>query len=315
MQRTVIPYDLVDDFVPELLREPDLNLQHLAARSPGQVDGFQDIVGDSHAIRFAVGRAQRAALRDVPVLILGESGTGKELFAQAIHQASHRRDGPFEAINCAAMPRELLESELFGHDRGAFTGANKARVGAFKRTNGGTIFLDEIGECDPAMQAKLLRVLQPPRGKGPCHREFHPVGSEKPVTSDVRLIAATNRNLIQEVKANRFREDLFYRLAVITLQLPPLRERKRDIPLITEALLKQINQEFRQQEKGEPGYQDKSLSASAMEFVQRHAWPGNVRQLYNGLVQAAVMAEGEVIERHDIVAAVGDTDAEAAVAP
>jgi DNA-binding NtrC family response regulator len=313
LHRTEIPFDLIDDFVPELLRDPDLNLQHLAARSPEQVDGFKGIVGDSQVIRIATGRAQRAALRDVPVLILGESGTGKEMFARAIHKASHRRGGPFEAINCAAMPRELLESELFGHEKGAFTGANKARVGAFTRADGGTLFLDEIGDCDPAMQAKLLRVLQPPPETGPCHREFYPVGAEKKLTSDVRVIAATNRDLVQEAKANRFREDLFYRLAIITLRLPPLRERKKDMPVIAETLLKQINQEFQKQEKSEPGYRDKSLSASAMAFVLKHGWPGNVRQLYNALLQAAVMAEGDVIERRDLIAAAGDMDADGAV--
>jgi len=302
LQRTEIPFDLIDDFLPELLRDPDLNLQHLAARSPGQMDGFKDIVGDSQAIRVAVGRAQRAALRDVPVLILGESGTGKEMFARAIHQASHRRNGPFEAINCAALPRELLESELFGHEKGAFTGAIAKRVGAFTRANGGTLFLDEIGDCDSAMQAKLLRVLQPPPGTGPCHRAFNQVGAAKTVTSDVRVIAATNRGLVQDVKANRFREDLYYRLAVITLRLPPLRERKPDLPLLAEALLKQINQEFERQELG---YRHKRISATGMDFVKRYPWPGNVRQLYNALLQAAVMAEGDTLDRQDLVAGIG----------
>ncbi len=313
LSRTDIPFDLVDDFVPELLRDPDLNLQHLAAKNPGEVEGFKSIVGESQAIRIAVGRAQRAALRDVPVLILGESGTGKEMFARAIHKASHRRDGPFEAINCAAIPRELLESELFGHEKGAFTGAVSKRTGAFTRADGGTLFLDEVGECDPVMQTKLLRVLQPPPDKGPCHREFLPLGASKQLSSDVRIVAATNLDLVQEVKANRFREDLFYRLAVISLRLPPLRERKRDIPLLAEALLGRINQEFRQQDRGEPGYKDKSVSDSATAFVKQYPWPGNVRQLYNALVQAAVMAEGEVIERRDLVAAVGELDGDPAI--
>jgi DNA-binding NtrC family response regulator len=306
LQPTAIPYDLIDDFVPELLRDPDLNLQHLAAKNPGEVAGFEQIVGESQAIRLAVGRAQRAALRDVPVLILGESGTGKEMFARAIHAASHRRDGPFEAINCAAIPRELLESELFGHVKGGFTGAHKDRAGAFSRAHGGTLFLDEVGECDPLMQTKLLRVLQPPPSQGPCHREFTPVGAAKPVVSDVRVVAATNRALIREVKEQRFREDLYYRLTVITLRLPPLRERKRDIPLVAGALLQQVNRDFAREE---PGYNDKFISASAMELVKRHDWPGNVRQLYNALLQAAVMAEGQVIEPRDIAAALGDMDA------
>jgi transcriptional regulator with PAS, ATPase and Fis domain len=299
---TTVPYDLVDDFVPELLRNPDLNLQHLAAKNPRDVAGFEDIVGESQAIRLAVGRAQRGARRDVPVLLLGESGTGKEMFARAIHAASHRKSKAFEAINCAAIPRELLESELFGHMKGGFTGADRDRDGAFMRANGGTLFLDEVGECDPLLQTKLLRILQPPPRAGPCHREFYPVGGSKLVVSDVRIVAATNRDLVQEIKENRFREDLYYRLAVITLRLPPLRERRRDIPLLVNALLGQINENFARQE---PGYKHKGISSPAMEFVKQYSWPGNIRQLYNALIQAAVMADGETLDRQDFVAATG----------
>jgi DNA-binding NtrC family response regulator len=302
LRTTTVPYDLVDDFVPELLRGPDLNLQHLAARKPSELGGFESIVGESQAIRLAVGRAQRAAPRDVPVLLLGESGTGKEMFARAIHDASHRKNHPFEPINCAAIPRELLESELFGHVKGAFTGADKSRVGAFQRAEGGTLFLDEIGECDPLLQAKLLRVLQPPPNSGPCHRVFFPVGASEPVVSDVRVVAATNRDLAQEVKANRFREDLYYRLAVITLRLPPLRERRRDVPLLVETFLRQINEDFGRQE---PGYRHKRISVTGMDFVKNHPWPGNVRQLYNTLLQAAVMADGDTLDRQDLTAAAG----------
>jgi sigma54-dependent transcription regulator len=168
--RTEIPYDLVDDFVPQLLFDPDRHFQHLAAKSPGELEGFREIIGESDDIRLAVGRAQRAALRHVNVLILGETGTGKEMFARAIHSASHRKKQRFEAINCAAIPKDLLEAELFGHTRGAFSGAKGERQGAFRRANGGTLFLDELGECDLAMQVKLLRVLQPPPGKGSCFR-------------------------------------------------------------------------------------------------------------------------------------------------
>jgi DNA-binding NtrC family response regulator len=298
-----IPADLFEEVVPELLRDRDLAWQHLATRNPADVAGFENIVGQSQAIRLAVGRAQRAALRDVPVLLLGESGTGKEMFAQAIHAASRRRGKPFEAINCAAIPRELLEAELFGHEKGAFTGADKSRPGAFERADGGTLFLDEIGECDPLLQTKLLRVLQPPPGKGPCHREFRPVGGHQPRTADVRLVAATNRDLQAEIQAQRFREDLYYRLAVITLELPPLRNRPADIPLLAHRFLDQINHEF---ERDEPGFEYKKLSAAAIEFVKRFEWPGNVRQLYNALVQAAVLAEGHVLERSDFVAALGE---------
>ena len=242
--QTEIPFDLAVDFVPQLLRDADTAFQHLASKSPRDVEGFKDLVGESRSIRLAVGRAQRAAVRDVPILILGESGTGKEMFARAIHAASPRRAGPFVPINCAAIPRELLEAELFGHAKGGFTGALADRRGAFRRADGGTLFLDELGECDPQMQTKLLRVLQPPPGKGPCHRDYAPVGADKPESSDVRVIAATNCDLMEAINQNRFREDLYYRLAAITVKLPPLQDRKSDIPLIAESVLQQINADF-----------------------------------------------------------------------
>lgn len=300
--RTDIPFDLVVDFVPELLHSPDLSLQHLAARSPQEIPGFNQIIGNSRSLRLAVGRAQKAAIRDVPVLILGETGTGKELFARAIHDASHRKNGPFLAINCAAVPQELLESELFGHKKGSFTGAAADRVGAFEEAHGGTLFLDEIGECAPAMQSKLLRVLQPSPAAKPCQRVFRRVGETRDQISDVRVIAATNRDPQKEIAAHRFREDLYYRLAVITLKLPPLRERRSDIPRLVQAFLEQINADFRQQE---PGYKDQTLSAGANAFVRRYAWPGNVRQLYNCLVQAAAMCADECIQPADLEAALG----------
>lgn len=298
-----IPFDLVDDFVPALLRDADLNLQRMAVRAPSEVAGFEQIVGESQALAVCVRRAQRSAVRDVPVLLTGESGTGKEMFARAIHAASPRRGGPFEAINCAAVPQALLESELFGYEKGAFTGAERSRKGAFARADGGTLFLDEIGECDPAMQAKLLRVMQPPPGRGPCYREFSPVGASSPATSNVRMVAATNKDLAAEARANRFREDLYYRLNVITVRLPPLRDRRRDIPALAECFLQKINADFRGQE---PGYRDKRLSTAALGFVKQYEWPGNVRQLHNALLQAAVMAESEVIDRPDVAAAVSD---------
>jgi len=291
------------DFVPEVFRDADSHLQHLTSHSPGEIEGFQQIVGDSQAIRLAVGRAKRAAVRNVPVLLLGESGTGKELFARAIHESSSRRSGPFLAINCAAVSRDLLESELFGHKAGSFTGAQSDRKGAFAEADGGTLFLDEIGECDLAMQTKLLRVLQPPEGADPCHRVFHRVGDLQGRHSSVRVIAATNRDLLASINDGQFREDLHYRLAVITVKLPPLRDRQGDIHKIAKHLLTQINGQF---EEDEPGYTHKSISDSAMVFVQRHRWPGNVRQLYNALLQAAVMAEGDTIQKHDITDAVAE---------
>lgn len=299
--KSEIPFDIAVDFLPEFLKSPDAHLQHLATQSPGQVEGFRTIIGDSTSIRMAVGRAQRAAVRHVPVLVLGESGTGKEMFARAIHAASPRRSGPFVAINCAAIPRELLESELFGYAKGAFTGATRDKPGAFDQAHGGTLFLDEIGECDAAMQVKLLRVLEPPAGSEPCSRVFRAVGATQDSTRDVRIVAATNRDLISEVASGGFREDLYYRLAVVSVRLPPLRERRTDIPLITSHLLTKINAEFRAHE---PGFRDKSISTSAMEFVRRQDWPGNVRQLYNAMLQAVTLAGSDTIDRTDIAAAV-----------
>lgn len=299
---TTVPFDLVLEFVPQVLRDADARLQRLASHSPQDVQGFEGIVGESHNLRIAVGLARRAALRDVSVLLLGESGTGKEKFARAIHDASPRKPKKFISINCAAISRDLLESELFGHKKGSFTGAVTDRDGAFTEADGGTLFLDEIGECDSAMQAKLLRVLQPP-DNDPCHRVFYRVGESKPTTSDVRIIAATNRDLNAAIARNEFRDDLYYRVAAITIKLPPLRERREDIPLLVQRLLGQINENFA---KKEPGYLHKQISSSAMTFVRKHPWPGNVRQLYNTLLQAAVMTDGDVIDRQDVADAVAE---------
>lgn len=300
---TEIPFDITIDVLPEIFKDPDAYLQHLAAESPAEIEGFKDIAGDTRAIRDAVGRAKRAAMRGVTILLLGESGTGKEMFAQAIHKVSPRRDKAFLAINCAALSKTLLESELFGHIKGAFTGADKERKGAFELTDGGTLFLDEIGECDLEMQAKLLRVLQPLPGEGPTIRTIRRLGDDKDRKVNVRVIAATNRDLHEAMREATFRDDLYYRLSAITITLPPLRDRKADIPRIVERLLGQINRQFRAEE---PNYRDKSLTDSAMAFVKRHDWRGNVRQLYNVLVQAAVMAENELLHRGDLVAALGE---------
>ena len=297
-----IPFDITLDVIPALFNNPDRTLQHLASQSPSEVAGFEDIIGDSNAIRLAVGRAKRSAMRSVSVLLLGESGTGKEMFANAIMSASPRRDKKFIAINCATLSRELLQSELFGHKAGAFTDAKTKKDGAFKLADGGTIFLDEIGECDLDTQAQLLRALQPITKKGTSVRKIQPLGESKEIEVDVRIIAATNQDLRQLIKERKFREDLFYRLATITITLPPLRERKGDIERISEVLLAQINRQF---EVDEPAYEHKNLSASAKSFVKRHDWPGNVRQLYNALVQAAVLCDGD-IKRSDIKAAIGE---------
>ena len=190
---TDIPFDLTIDVLPELLRDPDSHLQHLAAEGPQDVAGFEDLAGESRVLRDAVGRAKRAALRGVSILLLGESGTGKEMFAHAIHKASPRRDRPFEAINCTALSKTLLESELFGHVKGAFTGADRDRKGAFESADGGTLFLDEVGECDLETQAKLLRVLQPTAGSRSTQRTIRRVGDHREIAVDVREIAVNVR--------------------------------------------------------------------------------------------------------------------------
>jgi transcriptional regulator with PAS, ATPase and Fis domain len=299
-----IPFDITVDVLPNLLRNPDQYWQHLAADSPQDVVGFESILGDSDAIRAAVGRAQRAAIHDVPVLILGESGTGKELFAEAIHKASHRRDHPIVSINCAAISRELLESELFGHVKGSFTGADSNRKGAFEMAHGGTLFLDEVGECDIAMQAKLLRALQPPQGQGPCCRIIRPVGATQDKKVDVRLLAATNKDLSKAISDGSFREDLLYRLSIVTIKLPPLRERGSDIEKIAKALLADINRRF--QDQVGSSYQNKKISSETNKFLKNHPWPGNIRELSNALVQAAMMADSQTIQPHDIAAAVAE---------
>jgi len=307
---TEVPFDLMIDVLPELLRDPDAHLQHLASECPGDIEGFQDIAGNSPAIRDAVGRAKRAAMRGISILLLGESGTGKEMFAQAIHKASPRRDRPLLAINCAALSKTLLESELFGHTRGAFTGADRERKGAFELAAGGTIFLDEVAECDLETQAKLLRVLQPISGQGPSVRAIRRLGDDRDRLVDVRVVAATNRDLHQAIHGGTFREDLYYRLATVTITLPPLRDRTGDIPKIAERLLNLINRQFALEE---PNYQPKSLSAAATAFVKRHDWPGNVRQLYNVLVQAAVLSDGPVLDRSDLLGALGEMPAPAGI--
>ncbi len=299
--RTDIPFDLAVDYVPRLLREPDRALQNLAMRSPQQVHGFEDIIGESEIMRLIVDRARRSALRDVPVLLLGESGTGKEMFARAIHAASHRRDKPFVAINCGAIPDQLLESEIFGHKRGAFTGATQDRIGAFELAHGGTLFLDEVGESSVAMQVKLLRVLQPLAGRPPTLRTFSRLGESSSRSCDVRVLAATNRDPMQAIQQHTLREDLYYRLATITLHLPPMRDRKEDLAPLAQSLLDRVNHEFA---RNEPGYVPKSFTPGALALIKRHPWPGNVRQLYNAIVQTAVMADGDWLDEHAVASAV-----------
>lgn len=294
LNQTELPFDLA---LFERQASQRLALAYSQAADSLPVS-FNPIVGSSSAIEDARRRAAVMARHDVCVLLLGESGTGKELFAKAIHEASERRDGPYQAVNCAAIPGQLLESELFGHEKGAFTGADKSKDGLFKLADGGTLFLDEVGECDLGMQAKLLRVLQPP-ADSPCQRIFRRVGGKDDQKSDVRVIAATNRDLLDMVSKGTFREDLYYRLASVTIRLPPLRERQSDIPDIANKLLQQIRHVLRPK----AGKQVLRLSPEALGFAQTRRWKGNIRQLYNVLLQAAMFATGDDISRHDLEAA------------
>jgi transcriptional regulator with PAS, ATPase and Fis domain len=238
------------------------------------------------------------------VLILGESGTGKEMFADAIHKASGRRAKKMYSINCAAISRELIESELFGHVKGSFTGAAKDHIGLFEQAHGSTLFLDEIGECDLGLQAKLLRALQPPDNGGPCQRVFRPVGATEDRVADVRIVAATNRDLHKLIEECKFREDLYHRIATITLKLPPLRERGDDVMLLADSLLEDVNKQFASQLGN--AYEHKSFGVETKKFIRHKPWRGNVRELRNAIVQACVMAATDELVPEDIAAAIAD---------
>jgi PAS domain S-box-containing protein len=245
---------------------------------------FHGIVGRNPAMLRVREQISNAARSEAPVIVLGESGTGKELVAAAVHALSRRKDGPFLKVNCAALNEHLLESELFGHRRGAFTGAMRDRQGRFEAASGGTIFLDEIGDMSPAMQAKLLRVLE--------GREIERVGENDPVSVDIRLVSATNRDLVDLVRSGGFREDLLYRVNAIPIALPPLRDRADDIPLLVAHFLPRIGAAA-----GRPGLR---VTPAALEELQSYCWPGNVRQLVNALEYGVVTCRGEEIDVGDL---------------
>ncbi len=243
-----------------------------------------EIIGNAKPLEAVLRRAQRVAATDCTVLVTGETGTGKELLARALHRASTRANGPFVAVNCAAMSKDLLESELFGHIQGAFTTAVRNREGRFQAADGGTIFLDEVGELPLDLQAKLLRVLQ--------FKEFSLVGDSKVRKVDVRIIAATNAELQDMVKEGLFRQDLFYRLNVVQLRLPPLRDRACDIEELAEHFIDKMNRRYGREVEG--------ISAEAMNKLRRHLWPGNIRELENAVEHAVLMALGEEIDAEDL---------------
>jgi DNA-binding NtrC family response regulator len=256
----------------------ELRLEKKARNAGAQV------VGDSPALRAAVDLARRVAPTRSNVLITGETGTGKELIAGVIHDASSRSEGPLVKVNCAALPETLLESELFGHERGSFTGADRQRIGRFEEASGGTLFLDEVGDTSPATQAKLLRVLQ--------EQEFHRLGGTTILRTDARIVAATNRELERQVAAGSFREDLYFRLNVIRIHLPPLRDRPEDLVALAHEFLQRFSQET--------GRSFRGFEASALTRLRSHHWPGNVRELHNTLERAVLMAEGPRLCAEDL---------------
>jgi DNA-binding NtrC family response regulator len=245
---------------------------------------YRLVVGKSTAMARAVSDAQRAAVSKSTILLLGESGTGKEIFARSIHEWSDRQSHPFVAINCAGLSKELLESELFGHEKGAFTGAVQLKRGKMEMANGGTVFLDEIGDISQELQTKLLRFLQ--------EREFERVGGNQSIAVDVRVIAATNRNLEAAVKSGAFREDLYHRLNVIAITLPPLRERKEDIPLLANYFLRRFSTETKKAFS--------EISAEAQQKLLDYHWPGNVRELANVIERAVVLGDGPTLAPHHL---------------
>ena len=275
--------------IARALRQQNLESENVSLRQ--QLDskfGLENIVGESPVMQEIFEIVRQVAPTRATVLLAGESGTGKELVAKAIHQLSPRAKQPLVTVHCAALAPTLLESELFGHEKGSFTGAYERRIGRFEQAQGGTLFLDEIGEIDAALQVKLLRFLG--------ERTFERVGSNKTLTADVRLIAATNKNLEERVKAGTFREDLFFRLRVVEIQLPPLRERAGDIPLLAQKFLREFAHE-----NGKPL---NAFTADALEWLMHYSWPGNVRELRTAIEHAVVLCRGEKISVRDLPAPV-----------
>jgi two-component system, NtrC family, response regulator HydG len=257
-------------------RKADAMSDYLKAEAEGK---FPELVGQSDKMAVVRRTVEKVAASDTTVFVAGESGTGKELVARAIHRLSRRANGPFIKVNCGALTETLLESELFGHEKGAFTGAIKQKLGRFELADGGTLFLDEVGDVPPAMQVKLLRALQ--------EQEFERVGGETPIKVDVRVVSATNKDLEAEVASNRFRQDLFFRLHVLPVKLPPLRERREDIPLLCNHFVQKLGPKTNARVRG--------IGDAALGRIMAYHWPGNVRELENAIEQSLVFAEGDEI--------------------
>jgi DNA-binding NtrC family response regulator len=271
--------------IANALRRQNLEVENVSLHQ--QLDakfGLQNVVGESPAMKEVLDVVQQVAPTRATVLLLGESGTGKELIAKVIHQLSPRAQQPMVTVHCAALAPTLLESELFGHEKGAFTGAYERRIGRFEQAQGGTLFLDEIGEIDASTQVKLLRFLG--------ERTFERVGSNQTLSADLRLIAATNKDLEEQVKAGKFREDLFFRLRVVEIRVPPLRERLEDIPLLARTFLREFSQENRKPLEG--------FTADAFELLMHYQWPGNVRELRTAIEHAVVLCRGDKVTVRDL---------------
>ncbi len=291
VQTVSIPFEISAEYVPDIKKLETDTLAHIIEGLPPDTPEFEAIIHKSLQMKRVIAQAKRLADYSVPVLILGEAGTGKELFARAIHYTGKRKDKPFVAINCGAIPTELVESELFGYKKGAFTGAHIDKSGHFFEADGGTLFLDEIGELPLAAQVKLLRALQ--------EGEVTRIGDSKAKKVDVRLIAATNKDIRTEITAGRFREDLFHRIAVGLLTLPSLRERKGDLNLLIDYMVSKVNRELNEV----AGWKEKSITPAAKNVLLQHNWPGNVRELQNTIYRAAIWCPADVITEEDIKSA------------
>lgn len=267
-------------------------VSRLKRKNDGQM-GFADLIGASSSLSHVIRLGERAAASTIPILITGESGVGKELIARAIQGSSERSGKPFITVNCGAIPENLVESILFGHEKGSFTGANGKHIGKFQEADGGTLFLDEVGELPADMQVKLLRALQ--------EGEIDPIGAKRPIKVDVRVISATNRTLIEEVEKGAFREDLFYRLNVFPIEVPPLRERPDDVPALIDHFIQRYNAEERRDVRG--------VQHEVLEVLKLQAWPGNVRQLENTIFRAVVLTEGAYLTADDFPTLSGEFDA------